>query len=654
MIGSGRLAVPGRAERDVSTSLPRRALGGVGWESVLVLIAVVSAVVAFWITLRAGFLAHPDWLAVQKADLILGPIGVGLYWRHRRPDNRLGLLLIALGLVAIPYVGESISSPGPFTSGTAFEYVIEPLTVAVILAFPNGRLGRADWVILGVYLVGVALLDWLYVLVLPRAAPYFSISGCRTLCPANPLYSSGLSSATVSWQPALTDIIRVAAIFTWLAAAGLLVWRFVTGTPPRRRALAIGAPIAMFYLLASAAYQLGELFTPQFANPSSQPQTTPLQWVVAASRSSVWYGFLFALIAAELFAGRALRGLVRESSGRPSVRELEGKLRGPLGDPVMRIGFWDSRSRGFASSDGGALEPPASGQTLTVVERDGEPAAAIVHDAQLDEDPELLNAAGAVVLLAVENTQLDAAWKHSLSELAASRARLVSAGARERRKLERDVHDGAQQRLMGLQVKLRIAQDHAPGELADELAEMRVDAMEAVEELRTLARGIYPPVLRERGVAAALRSVAMTSPIPVAVDDSKIGRCEVATEVALYFCALEAVQNAIKHAGPHARVSITLSRAEDGVRLSVADNGAGMEPSTTAHGIGLTHMRDRIEAVGGELEIVSARGQGTVVRASVPDQGPGPAPRATSGAHRSGPGYGIPSDGQAEKARSGA
>ena len=258
--------------------LSRHALGGVGWEFVLALIAVVSAVVAFWATVHAGFLAYPGWLAVQKADFILGPIGVGLYWRHHRPDNRLGVLLIALGLVAIPYIGESISSPGPFTYGTQFEYVIEPLTVAAILAFPNGRLGWAEWVILGVFLLGTTLLDLLVLLMLPRTAPYFSISGCRTLCPANPLYSSGLSSATVSWQTALTDINRVAAIFTWLAAAGLLVWRFVTGTPPRRRALAIGAPIAMFYLLASAAYQLGQLITPEIA-PSFQPQTTPLQWI---------------------------------------------------------------------------------------------------------------------------------------------------------------------------------------------------------------------------------------------------------------------------------------------------------------------------------------------------------------------------------------
>ncbi|MGN6170468.1 MAG: sensor histidine kinase [Solirubrobacteraceae bacterium] len=632
----------------------RHALGGVGWELVVVLIAVVFSVVAFWATLRAGFLAHPGWLAVQKADLILGPIGVGLYWRHRRPDNRLGLLLIALGLVAIPYVAESSSSPGLFTFGVQVEYAIEGMTVAAILAFPNGRVGRAGWVILTVWFLGGTLADWLFVPVEGQATPYFSISGCRTLCPPDPLYSSSVFTSIASWLPAWVDVTRSAAAFTWLATAGLVVWRFVTGTPPRRRALAIGAPIAMFYLLASAAYQLIQLFNPQFASTNAEPLAAPLQWVVAASRASVWYGFLLALIAAELFAGRALRGLVGNSLGRPSLGELQRLVRAPLGDPGLRVGVWRTGTRDWVGADGAVLAPPGTAQVLTEFERDGEPATAIVHDRQLAEDPELLKAAGAVVLLAEENAELDAAWKRSLGELADSRGRLVSAGARERRKLERDLHDGAQQRLLALQVKLRMTQEHATPELADELAEMRVDAMEAVEELRALARGIYPPVLVERGVADALRSVAITAPVPVAVHDSGIGRCEVATEAALYFCVLEAIQNAIKYAGPEVEVTITFSRDEGAISFSAADNGTGMEPSTAAQGMGLTDMRDRIEAVGGEIEIASARGQGTVVRGTVPDKGPGLSSRRRRRRTLRAPADTLPSHGQAENARDSA
>jgi signal transduction histidine kinase len=302
-------------------------------------------------------------------------------------------------------------------------------------------------------------------------------------------------------------------------------------------------------------------------------------------------------------------------------------LRGPLGDPSLRLGFWRSGKRNWGDADGVVLAPPRPDQALTEFERDGRPAVAIVHDSQLTEDPELLQAAGAVALLALENAELDTAWRESLGELADSQARVVSAGDRERRKLERDLHDGAQQRLMTLQIKLQMAQDHADRELAEELGDIRADAADAVEELRALAHGIYPPVLGERGVVDALRSVAMTAPIPIRVRDGGIGRCEGATEAAIYFCALEAIQNTIKHAGPGAEVSITLERDVQRVRFTVADDGVGMNTGSVVGGMGVTDMRDRVGAVGGNLELTSSPGHGTVIRGTVPD----PDPRRISG-----------------------
>jgi signal transduction histidine kinase len=255
---------------------------------------------------------------------------------------------------------------------------------------------------------------------------------------------------------------------------------------------------------------------------------------------------------------------------------------------------------------------------LTEVERDGRPAIAIVHDSQLSEDPELLQAAGSVALLALENAELDSAWHESLDELADSRQRLVGASDRERRKLERDLHDGAQQRLMGLQVKLRTAQEHADTKLAEELGDIRADATEAVEELRALAHGIYPPILRERGVADALRSLAMTAAIPIKVRDEGIGRYEGATEAAIYYCAVEAIQNTIKHAGPDAQVWIRLYTDADQLHLEVRDNGPGFDVGAAHDGVGLQNMRDRVGAVGGGVEVSSHPGRGTVVAATAP------------------------------------
>ena len=233
------------------------------------------------------------------------------------------------------------------------------------------------------------------------------------------------------------------------------------------------------------------------------------------TRSAVWYGFLFALIAAELFAGRMLRRVVTESLWRPAPSELEGMLRGQLGDPALRLGFLEPAAAGRGSTRTvRAFAPPApgSGTVLTEVVRDGRAAAALVHDAQLAEEPELLQATGAIVLLVQENAELDAGWKASLSELRDSRRRIVAASEAERRKLERDLHDGAQQRLVSLRIHMAIAKEHAGADPATraKLGELERELDAAIEELRDLAHGIFPSLLADRGLAgrAARRGAA--------------------------------------------------------------------------------------------------------------------------------------------------
>jgi signal transduction histidine kinase len=223
--------------------------------------------------------------------------------------------------------------------------------------------------------------------------------------------------------------------------------------------------------------------------------------------------------------------------------------------------------------------------------------------------------------LALENAELKAALRESRRELVDARARIIRASDRARRSLERDLHDGAQQRLTAIQIGLRIAQESVLDEdLAGQLESIIADAELAVDELRALARGIYPAVLRDHGLGAAVRSLAISGPTPVGVVDKGIGRYSAVVEAAVYFCVSEAVQNAIKHAGPDARVIVVLGRGpRGGIRFEVTDDGAGMNPPIRSGGIGLISMRDRIGAVSGELEIISAPGRGTSVRGTVPD-----------------------------------
>jgi len=254
------------------------------------------------------------------------------------------------------------------------------------------------------------------------------------------------------------------------------------------------------------------------------------------------------------------------------------------------------------------------------VVRDGHAAAAIVHDAQLSEEPELLQAAGAIVLLVQENADLDAGWRASLSDLRHSRRRIVAASEAERRKLERDLHDGAQQRIVSLRIHMAIASEQAEGDPAThaQLGELERELDAAIEELRDLAHGIFPSQLADHGLLPALRAVARRGPRPIEVTGRRIGRYPSEIESAVYYCCMEAMQNATKHAGPAAQIAARLSVAGGELRIEVSDDGPGFDVSQVNGGVGLRNMQDRLGAVHGHLTIVTAPGEGTRIRGTVP------------------------------------
>jgi signal transduction histidine kinase len=248
------------------------------------------------------------------------------------------------------------------------------------------------------------------------------------------------------------------------------------------------------------------------------------------------------------------------------------------------------------------------------ITRDGRSVAAMSTDDVLGEDPELIRVATEATLVAVEQG-------HLAGELRASRARLVEAGDAERRRIGRDLHDSAQQRLVAMRVHLSLARD----QLDDVEQQAVVDALghevdDALDELRTVALGAYPAVLAEHGVAAALRSAMRHSAIRVAIMDHGIGRHPEAVENALYFSCLEALQNAAKHAGDGSSVTVDLC-SEGGPGFRVTDDGLGFDVMVVRRGAGLTNIADRLEAVGGAMQIVSQPGQGTTVSARIPLDG---------------------------------
>jgi signal transduction histidine kinase len=259
---------------------------------------------------------------------------------------------------------------------------------------------------------------------------------------------------------------------------------------------------------------------------------------------------------------------------------------------------------------------------LIVVERSAE------REPFTDDGERALAALARQVGLALKNVRLDSALTASLDELRlqadelrASRARVVAAADAERRRIERDLHDGAQQHLIALAVNLRLARrladSDAPAARAV-LEELAGQVQEALDEFRDLAHGIYPPLLADRGLVEGLRAAIAHAPVRARLEAGGIGRYPAEVEATIYFCCLEALQNAAKHAGREARVTVRLWEEEDWLQFEVTDDGTGFDAGTKPPGAGLTNMSDRLGALGGRLSIGSSPGEGTRVTGVVP------------------------------------
>ncbi len=246
-----------------------------------------------------------------------------------------------------------------------------------------------------------------------------------------------------------------------------------------------------------------------------------------------------------------------------------------------------------------------------------------------EEDDRVLTELARQVGLALQNSELDNALKATLEEverkneeLLESRARIVASGDAERRKIERNLHDGAQQHLVALAVKLRLIQrigERDPGEALAMVEQAREDVLATVEEVRALAHGIYPPLLMDRGLPEALRAAAGRATLPTTVETDEVGRYRQDVEAAVYFCCLEALQNAGKHAGESASIAIAVAANEDGLSFEVRDTGAGFDLAEGVRGHGFVNMADRLGAIGGSVEVWSAPGLGTRVSGRIPD-----------------------------------
>jgi signal transduction histidine kinase len=382
----------------------------------------------------------------------------------------------------------------------------------------------------------------------------------------------------------------------------LLAVRLRRARGPRRRALVAVLLSSVLLLPVFVVYQVARRVL-----DLDQAAIDAIGWPLVAARVVFPLGFLVALVQSEIFAAAALRRLLGRLATRPSLSDWHDAVAEALDDPSLRIGY--AQDGAFRDADGHDVRASDRPDRLMVpVARDDHVVAAIDADRALTEEPELVRAAAEATLLAVENGHLD-------HQLRALRERIVEAGDAERRRLARDLHDSTQQRLTALRIHLGLAEelleDRAGGEAVLRGLAGEIDA--ALEDLRGVARGERAPTLIRDGLTAALSAVIAAAHLPVSIASDGVGRYPAAVESAVYFGCLEAMQNAVKHAGPGASVSARLAGEDRGLRFVVEDDGVGFEPARVGRGLGLARLTDRVASAGGTVMIDSAPGRGTRV-----------------------------------------
>jgi signal transduction histidine kinase len=392
----------------------------------------------------------------------------------------------------------------------------------------------------------------------------------------------------------------------------VLVDRFRRSTPAQRRAL---APVYLSGGLVLALYAVWAVLGVARVAPELQENLERARVIALAF---VPFAFLAGLLRSRVAAAAAISELVArlgEGRRRGAVRDA---LAEALGDPWLELAYWLPERGQWVDAAGEEFALPESGRACTPVEHAGERVAMLVHAEPAAGDRELVRAVGAAAALALENDRLDAELRASVQELRASRVRIVESADAARRRIERDLHDGAQQQLVALALTLRTARsrlERDPAQAGALIDAAAADLEMAIRELRELARGIHPAVLSDRGLGAALEALARRSPLPVELEPVQPERLPPSVEAAAYFVVAEALTNVARYAqASHARVAV--ARDGDRIVVTVADDGVGgADPSG---GTGLRGLADRVAVLDGRLEVESPPGAGTTVRAVIP------------------------------------
>jgi signal transduction histidine kinase len=530
--------------------------------------AVALGVFAEWAALRTGPLEAPassSDVRLAAADFVVGVVlvGCGVVAWDRRPGSRTGVLLAATGFCWFlgTFSGSGWAGFSAF-GGLLVTLHRGPLANA-LLAYPSGRAAART--------ERVAIVC-LYV----------------------------LSAVAIVADTAVGTLVTACVVFA------VATDRYLRSTGPKRRARLLAAVAATTF---SAVLVVNA--SARFAGAGGGIALWAYQIVIVL----IALVLLLDLVR-ERWADATVTGLVVDLGARDERAPLRDRLAAALGDPSLEVGYRLAERDAYVDDSGRVLELPEDGSSrgVTIVPEDGEPLAALVHDSAVLGDAELLDSVAAASRIAVANARLQAEVRSQLKEIEASRRRILEAGDTQRRRLERELHEGAERRLAEVAALLDEAGGGAGADFGALLEETRAELERAQAELIEFARGVHPRVLTEGGLAAALADLAGRAPVPVdlAVTES---RFPAAVEAAAYFVCSEALTNIGKYAEA-SRALIEVIRRDGAVAVSIRDDGRG--GARMEVGLGLRGLADRVEALGGRLRVESQLGEGTVVSAQLP------------------------------------
>ena len=539
-------------------------------------------------------MAEPGLQAGLLNWITLPYILAGVIAWSRRPDSLFGPLIVAAGFAMFLSSLQWASAGIPYTLGLAFDLLPVALFLHVFLAFPGGRLGRAR----------------------ERRVVAASYSAAIGLQLVKMLLGGGESGNVLgvvenSGAAQVVEDVELAALSALsLVGVALLADRRRGSVRPLRPSVAL--------LVDSFALGLVMIAVLLLAGAFEWPSFETIRRITFGVMGVAPVAFLIGLLNARR-SRLALGDLLVRLRSDPAPPDLHEALAGALRDPSLTLAYWLPEFESWADVDGRQVELPqdGSGRTATLIKRDGAPVAALIHDASLADEPQLLDAVSAAAAIALENGRLQAELRARLEELRGSRRRVIEAGQEERQRLERDLHDGAQQRLIALSLELGLLEGrlHHDPDVRSRLDDARQEIGRSLEELRDVARGIHPAVVSGHGLAVALESLAARAPVPVRLAVDLEERVPERVEVAAYYVVCESLANVAKHARATS-ATVDVAQANGQVVVEVVDDGVG--GADTERGSGLRGLADRVEALGGRLRIWTPRGGGTRVRAEMP------------------------------------